>query len=177
MKKTFFFSLVPLLIIFDQVSKWFVSEHFIRGTEPMGLMAWLMDAPDRLPYGEVAVLPFFNFVMVWNKGISFGLFNNETDYGPLILIVLSLLVTIWFGIWLTRCQNKMQCAGLVLVISGAVGNMIDRMRFGAVADFLDFHVFGYHWPAFNVADSCIVVGVVILMIHALFFEKTLHERS
>jgi len=138
--------------------------------EPRGFVEWLFNAPERLPFLGVDVLPFFNFVVVWNQGVSFGLFSNDTDYGPYILIALSFAITVGFLIWMFRTQNIVHHFGIALVIGGAIGNVIDRFRFGAVFDFLDVHAFGWHWPAFNIADSAIVIGVFTLMIHAFLFE-------
>lgn len=177
MKKSFFYGLIGVLVVFDQLTKWYVSEYFIREGKPLGLASWLIEAPERLDYREISILPFFNIVMVWNKGVSFGLFNQQSDLGPFLLIGLALIIAVWFMIWLGKSGSVLQQTGLVLVVGGALGNVFDRFRFGAVMDFLDFHAFGYHWPAFNVADSCIVIGVFVLMAYALFFEKTLHAPS
>lgn len=111
----------------------------------------------------VEVLPFFNFVAVWNRGVSFGLFASDSAYGPLLLSALAVVVTIGLIIWLTRAENRLLAAGLGFIIGGAVGNVIDRLRFGAVIDFLDFHMLGYHWPAFNLADAAITLGVALLL--------------
>jgi signal peptidase II len=182
MKKIFYYALIIDLILIDQLSKWAVSELFIRKAidpevESIGLLSWIWDAPERLGQAQIEILPFFNLVMVWNKGISFGMFNRETDYGPYILIVLALIVSAWFTAWLVKSRNTIQSIGLAMVVGGAIGNVIDRFRFGAVMDFLDFHILGHHWPAFNVADSSIVLGVIVLMIHALFLEKPLHKDA
>ena len=117
----------------------------------------------------VTVLPFFNLVLVWNKGVSFGLFNDGM-MGPLILAGLSLAITAVLFVWLLRVKHRLLGIALCFVIAGAIGNVIDRLRFGAVVDFLDFHAFGYHWPAFNIADSTIVLGIAFLVIDGLFFE-------
>ncbi len=109
---------------------------------------------------EIAVTPFFNLVMVWNYGISFGLFAEYNQ--ALILSMLSLLICGILAVWLSRAESKLVAAALGAVIGGALGNVADRLRFGAVADFFDFHVAGYHWPAFNIADSAIFIGVVLL---------------
>lgn len=167
-----------LLLAADQLSKWAVTELIIRPAsanpfpaEPLGLIEWLLNPPARLPNTEVFALPFFNWVMVWNMGISFGMFNRATDYGPMILIVLSVLITALFTIWLLRSESGVQRFAIAMVIGGAIGNAFDRIRFGAVIDFLDFHAFGYHWPAFNIADSCVVAGVFLLIFQSVFFEK------
>ena len=171
-------SLAIFIVIADQLSKWAVMEHILRPLYPLddqarGFVEWMLNAPERLPYLGTDVLPFFNWVVVWNQGVSFGMLSNDTDYGPYLLIALSLAITIGFLIWMFRTQNLVHHIGIALVIGGAIGNVIDRFRFGAVFDFLDFHVFGFHWPAFNIADSAIVVGVFILMIYAFLFEKNL----
>jgi len=182
MKRLLYYALIVDLIIVDQLSKWVVSEHLIRpvstpDTPPLTLWNWIVNAPERLSFTSIEALPFFNWVMVWNKGVSFGILNHDSNYGPLFLILMALAVSIWFTIWLTKTENRMQALGLAMVIGGALGNIIDRIRFGAVMDFLDFHIAGFHYPAFNVADSCIVVGVIILMAHALFFDKPLHKDA
>lgn len=173
MKKSFIFlGFAVDLVILDQLSKWAVSEFLMRTDgESLGLWSWIVSAPERLDFGRVEVLPFFNLVMVWNQGVSFGLFNQDTDYGPLMLVALALVISAGFGVWLFRSTSILQMAGLAMVIGGAIGNVIDRLRFGAVMDFLDVHAFGYHWPAFNVADSAIVIGVGVLMVHALFYDQ------
>ena len=128
----------------DQASKW-----------------WLMGVLERAG-GPIELLPFFNLVMVWNPGVSFGMFQSG-ETGRWLLVLFSTLVCLGMAIWLWR-QNKFW-PGLALgaVIGGALGNIIDRIWRGAVADFFDFHMFGYHWPAFNVADSAITIGVAMLL--------------
>jgi signal peptidase II len=86
------------------------------------------------------------------------------------LIVMALVIVVALAIWLTRTPRTAQRFAIAAVIAGAIGNVIDRARFGAVVDFLDFHAMGYHWPAFNIADCAVVVGIAILMIDSLFFE-------
>ena len=172
-----------IVVAADQLSKWFATEMLVRTVlekpEPqsMGFITWLTDAPERLGYIEQPVWPFFNIVMVWNQGVSFGLLKNHSEYGPLLLVLLSFVITVFFAVWLFRTRSHAQSLGIALVIAGAVGNVIDRLRFGAVIDFLDFHIAGYHWPAFNVADSCIVGGVFLLIIYALFFEKSFQQPA
>ncbi|MGB0720480.1 MAG: signal peptidase II, partial [Bdellovibrionales bacterium] len=101
-----------------------------------------------------------------------GMLRNDTNYGPYLLVGLSFVIVIGFLVWMFRTRDKVHQTGIALIIGGALGNVIDRFRFGAVFDFLDFHIADLHWPAFNVADSCICVGVFILMIYAFLFEKT-----
>ncbi len=113
--------------------------------------------------GQITILPFFNLVEVWNKGISFGMFN-DLSYGQWLLSGMAMIITLVLLRWLSRTDDRLTAAALCLIIGGAVGNTIDRMRFGAVADYLDFHAYGYHWPAFNLTDSAIFIGVILLLL-------------
>lgn len=176
--RPFLILLVSLLMIAaDQVSKWYVMEHVLRphaegeaAGQPPDILTWYQSEPRTLAPTELAVIPHFNFVSVWNKGISFGMFNQQSDFGPVILIVLALIISLFFIAWLFYSPDGMQEIGILLVIGGALGNVIDRARYGAVFDFLDFHAFDYHWPAFNIADSGIVVGVAVLILHSFFYS-------
>lgn len=172
MRIVYFSFIILALIALDQYSKWAVTEILFQDSG-LGFVDWLAHAPDRLGFISQPVTSFFNMVMVWNQGISFGLFGGGHDYAPFILSGLSTIIALVFFVWLLRADHILLISGLILVVSGAIGNVIDRLRFGAVIDFLDIHVLGYHWPAFNAADSFICVGVVLLLVHALFFEKTL----
>lgn len=115
------------------------------------------------------VTPFFNLVMVWNKGISFGMFSgmDARDF----LIAMKSVIILLLLIWLYVGKERMLYLPLGLIIGGAAGNVIDRVRWGAVADFFDFYIGGYHWPAFNVADSAIVLGVIILLALSFYNKK------
>lgn len=177
--------IILLIFVADQVSKWWIVEAVIKprtlppeaNASAMPFLQWLISAQDQMPFARIEILPFFNIVMVWNKGISFGLFNDHGDYGPLLLTIMAGVIAVVFSIWLTRSKNPFTSLSLALIIGGALGNMLDRIRFGAVADFLDFHIFGAHWPSFNIADSAITVGIAILLIHSLFFDKKPKEAS
>ena len=114
----------------------------------------------------VTVLPFFNLVTVWNYGVSFGMFN--TGVAAWVFSLAALAISAALTVWLVRADRVLLTASLGLIIGGAIGNVIDRLRFGAVFDFLDFHAFGWHWPAFNVADSAISIGVAVLFVDSLF---------
>lgn len=129
--------------------------------------AWLLGVMAARPEG-IVLAPFFNLVMVWNRGISFGLFRSDDPAQAWLLVGLSAAVVLVLVVWLTRVRAALPATGIGLVIGGAVGNIIDRLRFGAVADFFDAHAFGWHWPAFNLADSAIVAGVGLLLLDALF---------
>ena len=119
--------------------------------------AWLIELLMARSAG-LELTPFFNLVMVWNPGVSFGLFG-AADLGPWPFVALGGLIVVGLAVWLWRVENRLLGIAIGAVIGGAIGNMVDRVRYGAVADFFDFHLMGYHWPAFNVADSAIVVGV------------------
>ncbi len=132
---------------------------------------WAIDALADTPYG-VEILPFFNLVLVENRGISFGMFGGGT-LPPLLLAAVALAVTLALVIWLRLVETRLLAAAIGLVIGGALGNVIDRFRYGAVVDFLDLHWDDFHWPAFNLADAAISVGVVVLLMDALLIG---HER-
>lgn len=132
---------------------------------------------------EIAARPpieltsFFNLVMVWNRGVSFGLFSNHDGEGAVYLTLLALVLSLMLGVWLWRCQDRFVSIALGLVIGGALGNALDRVRFGAVADFFDFHVSGWHYPAFNIADSAIFIGVCLLLWDSFFRKGPSKEPS
>jgi len=121
------------------------------------LLIWLADQG-----GWIKLTSFFNLVTVWNRGISFGMFQSG-EIGRWLLVSFSSLVCLGLGIWLWRQTRTWPVFALAMVIGGALGNIIDRILRGAVADFFDFHVMGYHWPAFNFADSAITIGVAMLL--------------
>lgn len=130
--------------------------------------AWLYKYLVASGRGVVEVLPFVNLVTVWNYGVSFGLFNSGSAAGSWIFVVLALAIVAALARWLLGATRTVPAVALGLVIGGAIGNVIDRLRLGAVFDFLDVHALGWHWPAFNVADSAITVGVALLFIDSLF---------
>ena len=117
--------------------------------------------------GSVRVTDFFNLVLVWNTGISFGIFQSGGEFGRWLLVALALAISIILVFWLRWEQRFWPKIAIWLILAGALGNVADRIRFGAVVDFLDVHAFGYHWPAFNVADSMIVLGAAILIVDSL----------
>ncbi|MCD8563317.1 MAG: signal peptidase II [Alphaproteobacteria bacterium] len=165
---------IVFVILADQLSKWAITEKLLRPMgehSSFGFFSWLSQAPERLPPARVELMPFFNIVMVWNEGVSFGLFNNLAVPIPVLLSGFSLLLSAAFIIWMLRTTSCATALALALIVGGALGNVIDRLRFGAVIDFLDFYIGNWHWPAFNLADSCIVLGVLGLIVYSLFFEK------
>jgi len=119
----------------------------------------------------VEVAPFFDLTMVWNRGISYGLLPAGSPLGVWLLIGFSLGMSVVLTWWLFRAEGRWLALGLGLVVGGALGNVIDRFVYGAVADFFHFHAFGKSWYVFNVADAAIVMGVVGILIDALFIAR------
>jgi len=113
----------------------------------------------------LAIFDWFNLIKVWNTGVSFSMFNDYGNIGKYLLIILALIVCAFLLYLMLKEKNKLKITALGLIIGGALGNVIDRIRFGAVFDFLDFHYQTYHWPAFNLADTfiCIGAGLLIMM--------------
>ena len=139
-----------VVLIVDWLTKWWIVSTVMQ--------------PPRI----IEVTPFFNLVMGWNFGISFGFLNSTPALSEWLLPMVVVVITGALGVWLYRTDRLRPALSLGLIIGGAVGNLVDRLRFGAVADFLDFHAFGVHWPAFNIADSAITVGAVVLILDSLF---------
>jgi signal peptidase II len=129
----------------------------------------------RADYPVIEVTSFFNLVQVWNRGVSFGMMNS-LEYGKILIIVLNLIITTILLVWLFRNTHKYLMVAISLVVGGALGNLIDRIQNNAVADFLDFHMLGYHWPAFNAADSFVFIGVAMLLLES-FFIKNKNEKK
>ncbi len=132
-------------------------------------------ASQNLTYGQpVEVLPFFNLTLLHNYGAAFSFLSNaNTTWQVIVLSGIALIVAIVILIWLSRLpkdKNLTACA-LALILGGALGNVYDRMIHGYVVDFLDFHINNYHWPAFNIADSAICIGAVILILISFKSKK------
>ena len=119
------------------------------------------------PYQAVEWAPFLSCVLVFNTGISFGLFAGETALLRRVLIGLALAVSVLLTSWLYKEKRLRVASALGLILGGAIGNVVDRIFRHAVVDFLDFHIGGWHWPAFNLADSAITVGVVLYVFTSL----------
>jgi signal peptidase II len=142
-------AVAAIVMVLDQISKW-----------------WIITAVMQPPR-VIEVTSFFNLVMAWNRGVSFSLFTHDAEFMPYVLVAVALGIVVFLLSWLRRADRAFLAFAIGMVIGGALGNVIDRLRFGAVADFLDFHVLGYHWPAFNVADTAISVGVALIVIDGL----------
>ncbi|MCB4821422.1 signal peptidase II [Roseicella aerolata] len=148
-----------LLLLADQASKWWILEG-LRLPELRNLP--LLEAG---PFG-------LDFTMVWNRGVTFGLLSGD---GPLNHLMLALLAAVIAGFllrWLAKAETRLVAVALGAIIGGAIGNVIDRLRFGAVVDFIRAHAWGWNWYVFNIADAAIVCGVVVLLADALFRRPT-----
>ena len=162
MKRDYLLFVGPALIILllDQASKWLAINHLE-------------------PYQILSIIPgFFNFVLVKNRGMAFGIFSQSISgfyyYFLLSTTIGAIGVILFFFFYWTKTNQKWLTGGLAFIIGGAIGNLIDRVRFGYVIDFLDFFLKDYHWPAFNVADSAVTVGTFWLLIN-IIKGKTLKE--
>lgn len=158
------------IIIADQISKWFVVEHILKPDTATGFLNWLQNPPAPEFFGYIIINPFFNVASVWNYGISFGMLSSGSNT-PFMLIIMTAVITLILTIYMIRTTNHRIVMGLGMIIGGSIGNIIDRIRFSAVIDFLDFHIGEIHYPAFNVADSCIVLGIAFIVFDSLFSKS------
>jgi signal peptidase II len=129
----------------------------------------------RAPDDHVVVAPFFNLLLTRNSGISFGMFNGVPGANALVFSLAAAAVIAILFYWLTRVDNRFLAIAIGLIIGGAAGNVIDRLLGGSVIDFLDFHLGAWHWPAFNIADSAICLGVVAMLLEGLVLRRTSSE--
>jgi len=143
-------ALAALIIAADQITKYFVTRSFSPGE-------------------SVALTPFFNLVLVLNPGAAFSFLSDQPGWQRGLFIAIALVASVWIVYLLVKHpRERVFALALTLVLAGALGNVIDRILVGAVIDFLDLHAFGWHWPAFNVADSAITCGAVLLAWDALW---------
>ncbi|MDC0073749.1 signal peptidase II [Alphaproteobacteria bacterium] len=152
MIKLYAIILAIFVLFLDQITKLFVLD-FLRD-------------------GSILINNNFNLVLVYNTGISFSLFQMNSYSGQLILASLGGLIVIFLFLWLLKLKNVFHSLALGLIIGGALGNIFDRIIRGGVIDFIDLHIFDYHWPAFNFADSAIVVGALGIIYKGFFKNKT-----
>lgn len=127
------------------------------------LKLWLLFGLRLAETGPYAVTPFMDIVLAWNRGISYGLFQQYSDVGRWGLVVISIAAAIWLGRWMWRETRPLTVASLALIVGGALGNGLDRAVYGAVVDFVHLHWGSFSWYIFNIADAAIVVGVVGLL--------------
>ncbi len=130
------------------------------------------------PQGHIPVLPFLDFVLAWNRGVSFGVGNNQGPYNALLFTLLSLVISAVLVAWMAKAGSRVALLGLGLVVGGAVGNAADRLHYGAVVDFLYVHAGSFTWwPAMNLADWAISVGAAFLVFDSLFGNRDSHKNT
>jgi signal peptidase II len=119
-----------------------------------------------------ALAPFFNLVLVFNKGAAFSFLATAQGWQTFLFAAIAVVASMVVGFLIVRNESKsLFCAGLALILGGALGNLYDRLVYGHVVDFIDLHAAGWHWPAFNVADSAITVGAAILIVESFFQQR------
>jgi len=152
--------LSSLVIVLDQASKWL-------------MVSWLS------LYETVAVFPYFNLTMAHNKGAAFSFLADAGGWQRGFFIGLTTVISIALLIWLKKLstQAKLEAIAISMILGGAIGNVIDRIYYGYVIDFLDVYAGSYHWPAFNIADSAIVVGAALLIIDSFRAEPKSNQES
>ena len=167
--KTFFKYLFIILgiVLLDQITK-SVLLYLITGSVPVAGSAWGIVG---YPYLMSHIFDWFNIVFTWNPGTSFSLLRAVGEGAPWIIIGATSVIIVFLFYYMLHRAGKNERLPLAFIIGGALGNLIDRIRFGAVIDFIDWHVGGYHWPAFNVADIFIVIGVCLYIISIVFRKK------
>ena len=139
----------------------------LAGAVDQAVKLWLLFGFDLANRGIVHIAPFLDFVLTWNTGISYGLFPQESDLGRYVLLALKAGAVVVLWVWLARAELRLTALALGLIIGGALGNAIDRLFYGAVVDFVLFHIttpsFKFVWYVFNLADAAIVAGVIGLL--------------
>jgi signal peptidase II len=147
-----------VVVVLDQLSKAVVLAFFA----------------ERIFGARETVTSFFSLALTYNRGISFGLFNSGTGLNAVVFSLVAVAIVAALIYWLSRVSSPFLAVAIGLIIGGAVGNVIDRLRLGAVVDFLDFHVGALHWPAFNLADSAICIGVAAMLLDGLVWRREAH---
>ncbi len=139
------FSFAILIIFLDQLSKVAILYH--------------------LSFKDViTVTSFFNLTLTFNRGVSFGFFPADTLWGKLVLVLIAVSFVVWLVFCLLKAEELFNQIGYSLIIGGALGNLVDRLQYGAVVDFLQFHLYNHFFPVFNIADSAITVGVILIFL-------------
>lgn len=144
-----------LVLAADQLSKYWV----LNG----------LDLPDR---GRVILLPVLDLTMVWNRGVTFGMLNGLGAWSGPVIAAIALLIVVMLGLWLWRATSAWTAVAIGAVTGGAIGNVLDRLRHGAVVDFIHAHVGAWSWYVFNVADAAIVCGVIALVAESFLRRET-----
>lgn len=144
-----------VVLAVDQASKW-----------------WILDGLNLPEHGTIPLLPVLSLTMVWNQGVTFGLFHQVGAFGPFVLAGIAMAVVLALALWLRRAESPWVAAALGAIGGGAIGNVIDRVRYGAVVDFIHAHAWGWSWYVFNVADAAIVCGVAALLLDGIRPART-----
>ncbi|MCR5506274.1 MAG: signal peptidase II [bacterium] len=161
------FVLIGIFVLFDFLTKLVI---LLQTPFPLSLIGYYKRFyPTFYPISEP--LSFFNIILVWNNGVSFSMLANNTLLGRFVLIGLSLAITTYIALLLKKEKNSINRFAFIIIIAGALGNIFDRLRYGAVIDFLDFHLGKYHYPAFNLADMYICFGVFLIILNSLRKKK------
>ena len=161
-------SLAAVVAVADQLSKWSI----LRAFRPEGAS----ETPFHTAQ-SIHALPILELVLTWNYGVSFGMGNTPGGWNAIVFTALAAAIAALLLSWLVKSPGRLVQAAIGLVIGGAFGNVIDRLRFGAVVDFLYVHVGPFDWwPAFNVADSAICVGATLLVFDSLFAKRDSHKN-
>lgn len=147
------------VLVFDQLTKFWMLNYVLNERPGIELTS------------------FFNLVYAWNTGVSFSMFNNSGATGTLLLCLAAALIVAALLWWLYKEKARAVQVGLGMIIGGALGNLVDRVRLGAVFDFLDFHLGAHHWPAFNLADSFICVGAAVIILHGLICPEKKENKE
>ncbi len=141
-------------------------------TVDLATKLWVLDGLALEATGPIAVTPWLEFVLVWNRGVSYGLFQQDSETGRWILVAVTVVATIALAAWMARTTSRLSAVALGLVVGGAVGNGVDRVVYGAVVDFVHFHVADFSWYVFNVADAAIVAGAALIVLEALRGDRS-----
>jgi signal peptidase II len=158
-RRAAWFGLAAAIVALDQLSKWAVLSALAPGE-------------------RLAATGFFNLVLAFNKGAAFSFLAGAPGWQTPLFIAVAVVAIVVVSVLLARSPaDWLVCAGLALILGGALGNLIDRLRYGRVVDFLDFHLYGWHWPAFNVADSAITIGAGLLIYESLLRRGPDGERG
>lgn len=160
MKYLKFIVLAVVVLTLDQITKFWAVSH----------LDW---------HHPREVLPILNFALTYNRGAAFSVLNNTSNWTHVFFVSLTLVISVVLLVWLKKSLNRkqtMECIGLSMILGGAWGNLFDRFYYGYVIDFIDVHVGPYHWPVFNIADTAISIGAIIVLVIALRDQKKLARR-
>lgn len=146
----------------------FISDQFTK--------YWALDVLDWGERGRVTITSWFDLLLVWNRGISYGLFQQDGGLGSYVLIAVALGAAVGCSVWLRQAEGRVLAIGLGLLIGGAIGNGLDRAIHSAVIDFVSLHYSGFYWYVFNIADVAIVAAVVALLYDSLALRRNVAEK-